>query len=823
MPSGGLAGRAGRFALVTGVRTSLLPLVAAGACLLAGGGPAFASDHSSANAATAGINDTKTVRYLGYAFRVPASWPVIYNNRNRAGCVRFDQHAVYLGKVSANQFCPSWLLGTTESLLIEPAPASAGRSAAENAVARQITARAPGIEVSATFAADPATIYQILASAGLPVPASSAGASAGASLAEASSVRAGQQTGLSLGAAAGIGGTGASVTTGEGAAGDVSSPRRPVTTPALPLSVTNYRGLGFDACAAPSSAYMNAWLRKSPYRAIGIYIGGADRACAQANLTAAWVRAQAQRGWHFLPLYAGPQAAFGEIKRPAAQGAAAAADAVSQARLLGFGPRTPIYYDMEAYPPKARAAALGFLSSWTTKLHHLGYSSGAYSSSDSGIADLASQYKSKSYAIPDVIYDALWNGSANTTDRHLSAGQWSGHRRVHQFSGNLTRSYGGAAINIDADYLDVQLTLAGGTPQSSPAISLPDGSVYVFYRSGKSRLYLERYQPKSGWSRPAVTGSVAASVPSAVWTGSEIDVFYTDGQGHLWQDRYRGDGSLIGRTELPMMSRLGSAPAAVAMPGGAVDVFWRGSADRHLWHGQYQPGGGWTGPQNLGGNLSSPPSPVISSPGQTSVFFKGADRQLWQVTRGVSGSWSAPGRLGMGPLGGAPLAVAQPTGEIGVYWQGSADTHLWEGYYQPGHGWRGPVSLGGTLTSGPWPVAAAGTVRVFWRGQRGQLYVDKHRAGVSWGAAGWDGPLALKVPALIAKRPFAAAGPAGGVAWAFWWDTASRLWASSLAHGGWTSPNGLTTPTGAGGPPVTPGPTGSASPPVPVVPATPVA
>ncbi|HEY3007401.1 MAG TPA: hypothetical protein VGJ63_04965, partial [Micromonosporaceae bacterium] len=39
-------------------------------------------------------------------------------------------------------------------------------------------------------------------------------------------------------------------------------------------------GYGFDACTAPSSAAMQAWLA-SPYRAIGIYFGGNNRACAQ--------------------------------------------------------------------------------------------------------------------------------------------------------------------------------------------------------------------------------------------------------------------------------------------------------------------------------------------------------------------------------------------------------------------------------------------------------------------------------------------------------------------------------------------------------------
>src|SRR5258708_20770941 len=98
------------------------------------------------------------------------------------------------------------------------------------------------------------------------------------------------------------------------------------------------------------------------------------------------------------------------------QGRSAALDAVSQAGRLGLGLGTPIYYDMEAYLPDQTGAALRLESAWTTTLHALGYSSGIYSSSASGIADLARQYSTHKYAMPDVIYDALWNGGPNTQD-----------------------------------------------------------------------------------------------------------------------------------------------------------------------------------------------------------------------------------------------------------------------------------------------------------------------------------------------------------------------------------------------------------------------
>src|SRR5207244_10517170 len=93
-------------------------------------------------------------------------------------------------------------------------------------------------------------------------------------------------------------------------------------------------------------------LAHSSYQAIGIYIGGSDRACAQPNLTAAWVSQQAAAGWHFIPLYVGPQVSFkGEVTNATSQAIGAAQDAVVQARTLGFGAGTPIYCDMAAYAP----------------------------------------------------------------------------------------------------------------------------------------------------------------------------------------------------------------------------------------------------------------------------------------------------------------------------------------------------------------------------------------------------------------------------------------------------------------------------------------
>src|SRR6185295_18174038 len=93
------------------------------------------------------------------------------------------------------------------------------------------------------------------------------------------------------------------------------------------------------------------------YRAIGVYIGGANRACAQPNLTTTWVGEQVAVGWHLIPTYVGLQAPTSSCSdcaklsasKASAQGTAAAVDAVLKAQGVGIGPGSPIYFDMEAY------------------------------------------------------------------------------------------------------------------------------------------------------------------------------------------------------------------------------------------------------------------------------------------------------------------------------------------------------------------------------------------------------------------------------------------------------------------------------------------
>lgn len=290
--------------------------------------------------------------------------------------------------------------------------------------------------------------------------------------------------------------------------------------PAHISAASEYTGLGFDACTAPSRGSMSAWAG-SPYRAIGVYIGGLNRGCSQPNLTASWVAEQTAAGWSLIPTYVGLQAPTSSCSSCAklstststatTQGTEAATDAVDQARIAGIGEGSPIYFDMESYSRTSSAsnATLAFLGAWTARLHALGYDSGVYSSSASGIADLASRLGS-TYLQPDDIWVANWDGRANASGPYFPAGAWAEHQRIHQYQGGHNETYGGVTINIDNNYVE-GATAGGGTSSSDN----PRGSFDVVSSPAPGQVQI------SGWAIDPNAPQTPVSI--SAYLGGEVD------------------------------------------------------------------------------------------------------------------------------------------------------------------------------------------------------------------------------------------------------------------------------------------------------------
>jgi hypothetical protein len=376
-----------------------------------------------------------TIRFHGTVVQVPVGWPVFDLSTDPSTCVRFNRHAIYLGSPSKQQRCPASAIGRTEAILVSPSG-----------------------HVTATWNRDPGLIRDAL---------------------HRRTLRGLSTDWFSASPAPARGGVAA------------ASPRANLSRAHTASAI--YTGLGFDVCSAPSESAMTAW-KASPYRAIGIYLGGVNSACSQPNLTASWVSDEIAAGWHLIPTYVGLQApnggsscgSCGQINpsRAQSQGAAAAADAMSRAQAIGIGRGNPIYYDMEAYATggNTTTAVRTFLAAWTAKLHASGYLSGVYSSGASGIADLVAKYGT-SYTEPDDLWVADWNNRKTAADPYVPAADWPSGQRIHQYSGGQNVTYRHVTLDIDGDYLDgatVGQQATNPTPAPTLAVKpVVDGSVLL--------------------------------------------------------------------------------------------------------------------------------------------------------------------------------------------------------------------------------------------------------------------------------------------------------------------------------------------------------
>jgi hypothetical protein len=430
--------------------------------------PATSTPSTGAPAST-----ERTVSFGQARFTVPSTWPVYDLAADPSQCVRYDKPAVYLGHAGSQARCPAGLIGRADTLQIEAADATTAsetvKASTPSTVAGvtvkmdpgaaadgQVRMLVPSIGLFVTLTRSPfvssadhvLSSFQVDPSYGPPAAPPAAAVPKAAAPAVAAPAVAAPKTAAPAAAAP---------TTSAG----------PSAT--LQRGPTSYVGEGFDACAAPSESTMAAWLN-SPYRSVGIYIGGALRACSQPNLTATWISDETNQGWLLTPIYVGLQAPCNSTLystiNPAqadSQGRAAGADAASDAASLGLTVGSPVYFDMEGYDrtvPGCSLAVLAFLQGWTNELHARGYVSGVYGSSASTITDLVNQYSNPGYSVPDDIWFANWSCCPHsvTGDPYIPGADWSPHHRLHQYTGGHDETWGGVTVNIDADYDDGALT-----------------------------------------------------------------------------------------------------------------------------------------------------------------------------------------------------------------------------------------------------------------------------------------------------------------------------------------------------------------------------
>jgi uncharacterized protein YraI len=345
-----------------------------------------------------------------------------------------------------------------------------------------------------------------------------------------------------------------------------AEPETPVVYPSG-SSATMADRLGFDTCTAPSLAALKAWKGTSPYSAVNVYFGGNNRGCAQPNLTAAWVRDAVVAGWKLLPTYFGyqPYCMLGDkpnrytATNADARGTSDGTDAVSKAKALGMRPGSALYADVEHYDradATCRTAVRRYVSAWTRTLHASGYLAGVYVHQDSGLRDLSDSYDSTTYARPDAVWMARWDGDSSLTGWPTAPNShWATFQRAKQYRGDHDETWGGVTINIDSDVLKAPVATVARAYRVTSGTSLNA-------RTGPSTSYpvVRSYAP--GGSLTVVCQAAGQEVgTTTVWdrlaTGAWVSDYYvstpsnTGFTSQLPRCRYPGQvtvDSLIVRT-----------------------------------------------------------------------------------------------------------------------------------------------------------------------------------------------------------------------------------------------------------------------------------
>lgn len=369
--------------------------------------------------------------------------------------------------------------------------------------------------------------------------------------------------------------TAPSVVTGSA---DVTKPRTGVATTGSVRVPGDLTGLGFDSCQAPDQSTMDTWRATSPFWGVGVYIGGAERGCAQPELTPTWIRTQKSKGWRIFPIWVARQSHCADrqdtsdpfthlISRTNAtarqQGREAANAAVRAAGRLAIAKGSTLFLDVEGYDNRTSACnqpVMNYQSGWSRRLHALGWKSGFYSAASSGITSLDHVRANfpGTYVMPDAIWFAHDNGVATTDGGDWVRDSFWPKQRLHQYRIDVERSYGDVSRLIDMNAIRIG---RGSVP--------PEPS----HNCGGVRLDFSPYRKLSlGAVSPQVKAAQCLLRQRGLYDGSLVERYTraTVRAVRQFQD-HRGieaTGKLTGRTWTALLAA-GSQP--LAKRGSAAD------------------------------------------------------------------------------------------------------------------------------------------------------------------------------------------------------------------------------------------------------------
>jgi hypothetical protein len=148
---------------------------------------------------------------------------------------------------------------------------------------------------------------------------------------------------------------------------------------------------------------------------------------------------------------------------PTRRGLREGRDAVAAAKKLGMAKNSAVYLDMEAYDnsdTRCAATTLRYIQGWNRAVRNADYHTGFYSGSNAGIAHMEGARKAGRKNLPEALWFAQWRTAPSVNEtQYIARRAWQPHRRIHQYDGDVTRTYGGQSLSIDRNQVDAPVAV----------------------------------------------------------------------------------------------------------------------------------------------------------------------------------------------------------------------------------------------------------------------------------------------------------------------------------------------------------------------------
>jgi hypothetical protein len=284
----------------------------------------------------------------------------------------------------------------------------------------------------------------------------------------------------------------------------------------------------------------------------------------------------------------------------------------------------------------------------------------------------------------------------------------------------------------------------GGDVSNRPSATFNPGSgnLEVYAKGSDGDVDEDAWVPaKSAWSGwKSLGGSAIQGSPSAIFdplTGA-LEVYTTSSTGTIYEDYWTSSSAAWSGWKAMAGPTFSGGPEAVYDQASQSLQVWGTGNNGTEWMDAWTKANGWSGWQNMGGDIYDTPS-VVYDPldGSLEVYAHGPGDDVYADYQPAGGSWSGWHSSGGGAIEDVPSAAYDPqAASMDVFATGSTGT-AFERSWTPAAGWSAWENLGGALSGGPFAAynPAVHGMQVYGLGTNGDIYVNTETSAGTW--SGW--------------------------------------------------------------------------------------